>query len=71
MGDTPRSYRRGRRCAPTRFWLDAGEFDAVRLALLPDTPAAAGQSLNGGAGWTAFDALTEATLAQLPMFLDG
>jgi hypothetical protein len=43
----------------------------VRLALLPDTPAAAGQSLNGGAGWTAFDALTEATLAQLPMFLDG
>ncbi|WP_343213924.1 zf-TFIIB domain-containing protein [Gemmatimonas sp.] len=60
------------RCvACASVWLDAGEFDAVRMALLPNRPAPPNTRAPLRADWSAFDALTEATIALLPMFFDG
>ena len=59
------------RCAAcASVWLDAGEFDAVRMALLPSAPALPHTRAQLRADWSAFDALSEATLAVLPAFFD-
>ena len=60
------------RCAAcASVWLDAGEFDAVRQALLPRMPAATRKPATLTGDWTAFDVLAEATLHLLPALFDG
>ena len=60
------------RCpACASVWLDAGEFDAVRDTLLKDQATTGQPRPELGTGWTAFDALTEATIAVLPTLFDG
>lgn len=53
-------------------WLDAGEFDAVRSALLESgTPPPPRQAKNEGSGWTALDFIGEAGSQLLIGLLDG
>jgi Zn-finger nucleic acid-binding protein len=60
------------RCAAcASVWLDAGEFDAVKHALLPQTPMPAQQRTRVTSDWTAFDALTEGMIHLLFGLLDG
>jgi Zn-finger nucleic acid-binding protein len=60
------------RCPTCRSaWLDAGEFDAVRLALLKTAPVPESVRPMTSGGWTAWELLGEAAINVLPMFLDG
>jgi Zn-finger nucleic acid-binding protein len=60
------------RCAScASVWLDAGEFDAVRQALLPQTPVPAQKSTRVASDWTAFDVLTEGMIHLLFGLFDG
>lgn len=52
-------------------WLDAGEFDAVRAALLPNAQQPASVRAQASGDWTAWDALGEGVLHLLGAFLDG
>jgi Zn-finger nucleic acid-binding protein len=59
------------RCAAcASVWLDAGEFDAVRLALLPQAPVPARPRSLPSADWTAFELLGEGVLHLLPALFD-
>jgi Zn-finger nucleic acid-binding protein len=59
------------RCAACdSVWLDAGEFDAVRTALLPHPTSPHGNESNLGADWSAWQTLGD-LMYLLPAFLDG
>jgi Zn-finger nucleic acid-binding protein len=60
------------RCAAcASVWLDAGEFDAVRQALMAQTAPSTRKPVPRTGDWTAFDVIAEATLHLLPALLDG